>query len=107
MLWNSHMCSQRVQLSNCHWDMYRAALLHWLDLMSSGRAQEAAENNDLGEAPYKVLNAGLAGAGALHLAVLLPAQLSGSGGPLTPLVLGTWVAATAVAGSSLLRTSSD
>jgi hypothetical protein len=67
------------------------------------RAQEAAENDDLGELPYKVLNAGLAGAGALHLAVLLPAQLAGSGGPLTPLVLGTWVAATALGAGNLLR----
>jgi len=50
-----------------------------------------------------VLNAGLAGAGALHLAVLLPAQLAGSGGPLTPLVLGTWVAATALGAGNLLR----
>ena len=89
------------------WDLNRAALLHWPILTSLCCTQEAAENNDLGEAPYKVLNAGLAGAGVLHLAVLLPAQLSGSGGFLTPLVLGTWVAATAVAGSSLLRTSSD
>ena len=66
-------------------------------------AQEAAENDDLGELPYKVLNFGLAGAGALHLAVLLPAQLAGSGGPLTPLVLGTWVAATALGTGNLLR----
>ncbi len=70
-------------------------------------AQEAAENDDLGEAPYKVLNFGLAGAGALHLAVLLPAQLAGSGGPLTPVVLGTWVLATAVAGGNLLIGSRD
>ena len=67
--------------------------------------QEAAENDDLGEAPYKVLNFGLAGAGALHLLVLLPTQLSGAGGFLTPVVLGTWVAATAVAGGNLLRGS--
>ena len=100
-----------------------------------------------------MLNGGLAGAGALHLAVNLslnlnpnwlhgvcrrprrtttwarrrtrcsmagwrapahctwrcscPLQLAGSGGPLTPLVLGTWVAATAVAGGNLLIGSRD
>ncbi|KAK9824988.1 hypothetical protein WJX81_004426 [Elliptochloris bilobata] len=67
--------------------------------------KEAAENDDLGEAPYKVLNFGLAGAGALHLAVLLPTQLAGAGGFLTPVVLGTWVLATAVAGGNLLVSS--
>jgi hypothetical protein len=74
-----------------------------LNACSACDAQEAAENDDLGELPYKVLNFGLAGAGALHLAVLLPAQLAGSGGPLTPLVLGTWVAAIALGAGNLLR----
>ena len=82
-------------------------MLYCAYLMDFCFAQEAAENDDLGEAPYKVLNAGLAGAGVLHLAVLLPAQLAGSGGFLTPLVLGTWVAATAVSGGNLLRSSRD
>ena len=54
-----------------------------------------------------MLNFGLAGAGALHLAVLLPTQLSGTGGALTPVVLGTWVAATAVASGNLLIGSRD
>ena len=102
----THFCPC-VQTSNSQLRFEQSSLAALAFIMSLCCAQEAAENDDLGEAPYKVLNAGLAGAGALHLAVLLPAQLSGSGGPLTPLVLGTWVAATAVAGSGLLRSSSD
>ena len=65
--------------------------------------QEGEQLGRLNEGSFKAMNLGLAGAGAGHLAVLLPVFLSGTGGYALPALLGVWGLTTVNAGASLLR----
>jgi hypothetical protein len=63
--------------------------------------QEAASANVLSDVRFKLLNIVLLTAGVGHLLVLSP-RLNG-GGPLLPVVLGTWALATLLGGVNLLQ----
>jgi len=63
--------------------------------------QEAAAANSLSDIRFKLLNVVLATAGLGHLLVLSP-RLD-SGGPLLPVVLGTWALAAVLGGVNLLQ----
>lgn len=65
--------------------------------------QEGEQQGRLNEGSFKAMNLGLAGAGAGHLAVLVPVFLSGTGGYALPALLGLWGFTTVNAGASLLR----
>lgn len=63
--------------------------------------QEAAQMNMLSDVRYKLLNVALFTAGLGHWLVLYP-RLS-TGGPLLPVVLGTWALAALLGGSNVLQ----
>lgn len=63
--------------------------------------QEAAQATTLSDVRYKLLNIALFTAGVGHWLVLYP-RVS-SGGPLLPVVLGTWSLAALLGGTNLLQ----
>lgn len=63
--------------------------------------QEAAQDNMLSDVRYKLLNIALFTAGLGHWLVLYP-RVS-EGGPLMPVVLGTWALAALLGGTNLLQ----
>lgn len=67
--------------------------------------QEAASANALSDIRLKLLNTVLLTAGLGHLLVLAP-RLNG-GGPLLPVVLGTWALAALLGGVNLLQKPRD
>ena len=67
--------------------------------------QEAASANALSDIRLKLLNIVLLTAGLGHLLVLAP-RLNG-GGPLLPVVLGTWALAALLGGVNLLQKPKD
>jgi hypothetical protein len=63
--------------------------------------QEAAMVNVLSDVRYKLLNVALFTAGLGHWLVLYPRLATG--GPLLPVVLGTWALAALLGGTNLLQ----
>lgn len=69
--------------------------------------QEGAEDGRLDEAPFKVLNVGLAGASLGHLLALAPLLGGEYAGPFLPALLGVWGTALAVSGVNAVRGESE
>eukprot|EP00891_Asterochloris_glomerata_P007760 jgi/Astpho2/7760/Aster-07599 len=84
------------------WRFIGGVLATLLPALAYG-CREGEQQGRLNEGSFKAMNLGLAGAGAGHLAVLVPVFLSGTGGYALPALLGLWGFTTVNAGASLLR----